>query len=202
MNRPKAVVFDLGKVLLDFDYGRAARRLAAHSSATEEEIREALDQSPLLHEYETGLLSTPDFFAEAVSRIGFKGDQSAFASHFADIFTPIDDMIALHGELRLAGIPTFVFSNTNELAIAHIRRSYAFYRDFTGHVLSYEETAMKPTSKIYQAVEKVTWLKGADLLYIDDRLENIEEGQRRGWQTVLHENPEETINVVRKAVSA
>ncbi len=202
MNRPKAVVFDLGKVLLDFDYGRAAHGLAALSSATAPEIRAALDQSPLLHEYETGLLSTRDFFAEAASRIGFKGDQEAFAARFADIFTPIDDMIALHAELRLAGIPTFVFSNTNELAIAHIRRNYAFYREFTGHVLSYEETAMKPTTRIYQAVEKVTWLKGADLLYIDDRPENIEEGRRRGWRTLLHVDAAETIGEVRKAVSS
>ncbi len=201
MNRPKAVVFDLGKVLLDFDYGRAARHLAAHSSATELEIRAALDQSPLLHEYETGLLSTKDFFAEAVSRIGFKGDQPTFARLFADIFTPIDDMIALHGELRQAGIPTFIFSNTNELAIAHIRRAHGFFNDFTGYVLSYEETSMKPTPRIYEAVEKMTWLKGPDLLYIDDRLENIEEGRRRGWQTVHHENPADTISAVRQAVS-
>lgn len=202
MNRPKAVVFDLGKVLLDFDYGRAARRLAEHSSATEHEIRAALDQSPLLHEYETGLLDTKDFFAEAVSRIGFKGDQASFASMFADIFTPIHDMIGLHGELRQAGIPAFVFSNTNELAIAHIKRNYSFFRDFTGYVLSYEEGAMKPTPKIYQAVEKITWLSGTDLLYIDDRPENIDEGKRRGWQAVLHSNSAETIGLVRKAVAS
>ena len=36
---PRAVVFDLGKVLLDFDYGRAARTLSVHSDLSATEFR-------------------------------------------------------------------------------------------------------------------------------------------------------------------
>ena len=55
---PRAVVFDLGKVLLDFDYGRAARTLSVHSDVSATEFRAIVDQSPLLHRFETGLIST------------------------------------------------------------------------------------------------------------------------------------------------
>jgi HAD superfamily hydrolase (TIGR01509 family) len=56
---------------------------------------------------------------------------------------------------------------------------------------------MKPDEKIYAAVERRTGLSGSELLYIDDRLENIEAGQRRAWQAIHHQHPATT----RKAVS-
>jgi phosphoglycolate phosphatase-like HAD superfamily hydrolase len=48
---PRAVVFDLGKVLLDFDYGILARRMAKQSSVSAEEILTVVNQTPLLHRY-------------------------------------------------------------------------------------------------------------------------------------------------------
>ena len=62
MQRAKAVVFDLGKVLLDFDYGIAVRNLVRHCDVTEAELHGILNQSDLLFRYETGLLSTSGFF--------------------------------------------------------------------------------------------------------------------------------------------
>ena len=44
---------------------------------------------------------------------------------------------------------------------------------------------MKPDEPIYRVVEKKTMKSGEAILYIDDRLENIETGNRLGWQTVL-----------------
>lgn len=64
---PTAVVFDLGKVLLEFDYGIVARRLAAHSGRDAEKIRGLLDQSPLLFRFESGQMTNDEFFREVSS---------------------------------------------------------------------------------------------------------------------------------------
>jgi HAD superfamily hydrolase (TIGR01509 family) len=109
-------------------------------------------------------------------------------------------MIDLHRRLREAGIPTYIFSNTNEIAVNHIRRTYSFFANFTGYVFSYEHRSMKPDPKIYEAVEELTGLKGESLLYIDDRLENIEHGTERGWRTIHHKQPLETIPLAEQAV--
>ena len=53
-------------------------------------------------------------------------------------------MIQLHAALRQQGIPTYIFSNTNELAVSHIRRTFPFFANFDGYILSYEHGAMKP----------------------------------------------------------
>lgn len=197
---PKAVVFDLGKVLVDFDYGRAAAALASQSSRGAAEIHRVIDQSPWLFEYETGLLTTAQFRDQMSAAIGFTGTATEFATAFTRIFTPLTGMIALHEELVRRGVPTFAFSNTHELAIQFIRRTYPFYRAFSDAILSYEEGAMKPVERLYAVVEQRSWHRGADLLFIDDRLENVETAARRGWRTIHHTDEAATIAQVREAV--
>ena len=196
---PTAVVFDLGKVLLEFDYGIVARRLAAHSGRDAEQIRGLLDQSPLLFRLESGQMTNEQFFEEVSSLTGYTGELEEFANIFGDIFSAIHPMIDLHGQLRARGVPTFIFSNTNELAVRHIRANYAFFAHFTDYIYSHEAGAMKPDHRIYEVFERRSGRKGAELLYLDDRKENVDAGAARGWQVVHHQTPEQTIAAVRAA---
>ncbi len=198
MNPPEAVVFDLGKVLVDFDYSIAARRIAARSTAPPRDVHHFIEHSPLLYRYETGLMTRQEFFEEIRRTTGFLGELGEFAQFFADIFSPMDEMIALHARLRSLGVPTFIFSNTNDLAIAHIRANFPFFAQFDAYVLSYEHGAMKPDQKLYAVVEQVTGRQGGRILYLDDRLENAEAGLARGWQVIHHQTPPSTIEQVRK----
>jgi HAD superfamily hydrolase (TIGR01509 family) len=102
-------------------------------------------------------------------------------------------MVGLHEALVGRGIPTYVFSNTNAQAIRHVRQVFPFYRKFTGEVLSYEVRSMKPDAGIYEAVERLSGFSGADLLYLDDRSENIAAGASRGWRAWIHEDPLITV---------
>ena len=192
MKASSAVVFDLGKVLVDFDYGIAAKKLAAHSARPPAEIQSFIDQTPLLLDYESGRVTRLEFFERVRTATGFRGAIEEFGGFFADIFTPIPTMIELHSELRRRKIAAYIFSNTNDLAIEHVRRKFSFFRDFDGYIFSHEVGAMKPQPKIYDAMEKMSGRRGKDLIYIDDRLENIEAARPRGWRTILHETPEKT----------
>ena len=62
MNRPAIAVFDLGKVLVDFDYSIAARRIAAQSRKSPEEIRVLIEQSSVITDYESGRLTRGEFY--------------------------------------------------------------------------------------------------------------------------------------------
>ena len=192
-HRPKAVIFDLGKVLLDFDFGRAARALAPKTKLPSTEVQKHLDQSPLLHQYESGRISAREFFEQFCALSGYSGGYEEFAPGFADIFTPIEPMIQLAENLAKFNIPRFVLSNTNDLAVEHIRRTHPFFHGFDGYLLSYEVGVMKPHDRIYEATEAATGLAGADLLFIDDKPENIETALKRGWQGIIHRNPPNTL---------
>jgi FMN phosphatase YigB (HAD superfamily) len=192
MDYVPAIIFDLGKVLVDFDYTIAARKIAARSSQAPKDLHAFLGSSPLLVEYESGRLARQEFFDSVCHAVGFHGSLEEFSGYFADIFSEIPPMIALHAELRRRGLKTFIFSNTNDLAVEHVRRSFPFFANFDGYIFSHEVGGMKPQPEIYAAMEAMTGRRGADLIYIDDRPENIEAGQARGWRTILHETPEKT----------
>src|SRR5208282_1518768 len=197
MNSP-VVVFDLGKVLVDFDYSIAARKVAARSTKSLLDLAFLLSASPLIVQYECGLVTRRKFFEQIRDAVGFQGDLEEFGGYFADIFTEIPQMIALHAELRRRGFKTYIFSNTNDLAIEHIERNFPFFQNFDGYIFSYEIGAMKPDAKIYKAMEATSGRRGGEIIYIDDRPENIEAGNTRGWKTILHESPEESRETLER----
>lgn len=185
-------MFDLGKVLVDFDYSIAARKIAARGNISAAEIQKFIDHSPLLFRYETGLMTREQFFREVCAATGFRGDIEEFARIFGDIFEPIAPMVELQSTLRKKKIPTWIFSNTNDMAVAHIRRSFPFFSNFDGYVLSYEHGAMKPDAKLYEVVEQQTGWKRDKIIYLDDRAENVAAGAARGWRVILQETPEKS----------
>lgn len=196
MNKPEAVVFDLGKVLLDFDYARFAKNVIHKCGVPVEDLLNAVNQSELLIRYESGLLTSQEFFAEVKRASKYAGEYDEFEPVFGDIFSEIPEMIHLHERLRDQGIPTYIFSNTSEMVIKHIRKTYPFFNTFTDYVFSYEHRSVKPQPRIYEVVEAKTGRAGEQLLYIDDRLENIEHGRERGWQTIYHVDKGETVKRV------
>ncbi len=189
---PEIVVFDLGKVLVDFDYGIAARSIADRSTKVLEEVVDFFMHSPLLYRYETGLLTTHEFYKAVCAATGYCGNLEEFAHSFGDIFSPIEPMIQLQAAVRGKGFPTYIFSNTNDLAVCHIRRQFPFFSNFDGYILSYEHEAMKPDARLYEVVEDRTGRRGPAILYLDDRPENLATGAARQWQVLLHQSPAQT----------
>jgi HAD superfamily hydrolase (TIGR01509 family) len=196
--KPSVLVFDLGKVLVDFDYSIAARRIARLCSSSPDPLKFFTQHAALLMSYELGNFSTQEFFNQIKAASGFSGTQAEFNSFFADIFSPMQEMIDLQAELKKTRLPAYIFSNTNDLAVEHIRRRFPFFSNFDGYVLSYEHGAMKPAARLYEIVEQTTGRRGEEIVYIDDRPENMEAGVARGWNGILHEAPETTRAALKK----
>jgi FMN phosphatase YigB (HAD superfamily) len=197
MSQP-VFIFDLGKVLVDFDYTIAAQKIAARSAKAPADLHAFLGSSPLLVDYESGRLTRQAFYEAVRDAIGFHGDLAEFGSYFADIFAEMPGMTALHAELRRRGFMTYIFSNTNDLAIEHVQNKFPFFKNFDGYIFSYEVGAMKPAAPIYEAMEKLCGRCGADLIYLDDRAENIAAGAARGWRAILHQGEKTTRNELTK----
>lgn len=196
---PEVVVFDLGKVLVDFDYGRAVRRLPPLIRVSLDEVRRLLTESPLLTDYETGRLDTRQFYEQFVEATGFAAGQPEFESIFNDIFSEITPMTQAVARLRSKGWICAAFSNTNPMAIEHLDRHYAFMRDLQPRILSYEHGRMKPDPALYEVVERLTGCSGPTLFFVDDREENVATARARGWCAVVHREPAETLRVMAAA---
>src|SRR6267143_724031 len=161
---PKAVIFDLGKVLVDFDYTISAGKIAAKSNCSLAEVQGLIDHSPLLFSYETGQIDKTEFYQQVCKLTGYRGRQEEFEPAFSDIFTEIEPMIQFHAALRKAGVPTFILSNTNDLAVGHIRRTFSFFSNFDAYILSFEQKVMKPHAGIYDIAERITGHRTRDIV--------------------------------------
>lgn len=184
------VVFDLGKVLLDFDYGIAADHLSRDSRLSPAQLLDLILRTPLLLEYERGEMTNTDFYDALVKLSGVRLSFEDFAARFGDIFSPIEPMLHLLDRLHATHRPTAVLSNTNDLAIRHIRARFPFFDRFHHHVLSYEHRAMKPDPALYRVVENLSGVSPSQILFLDDRPENVEAARQLGWQAFVHHDPE------------
>ncbi len=184
-----AVCFDLGKVLLDFDWKIMLRRIAEQSPLPPEEISRRLSNNPNLLHYETGSVTTREFFSYFKKLTEFRGTIDELRAFFCEIFTPLSEHIAL-AALLAPHYPLAIISNTSEAHIAYVEAKYSFFTLFRARIYSHQVGTMKPRPEIYQAA--LAALGGVDpleALLIDDLEPNILGAAKLGWQTI-HLRPE------------
>ncbi len=82
------------------------------------------------------------------------------------------------------GYRLIFFSDTSEIHINYVYRTYSLANLVSGGIYSYEVGALKPSEKMYQQFEETY---GKPSLYLDDKPCNIEGGQKYGWNSVLYD---------------
>jgi glucose-1-phosphatase len=190
MNGIDAIIFDLGNVLLAFDEGRAAERLAARTGKTRQEVEEYARTTPHVTDLALGRLSKMRFFHTVANGLAFDGTYEEFAVLWSDIFTPIEPMIALAESLKTR-LPRLVLSNTNAIHIDYVRERYPFLNDFDAHVFSHEVGALKPDAAIYQHAVGKYGLTAGRTIFLDDVAANVDSARRVGMQAIHYQNPDQ-----------
>lgn len=174
-------LFDIGKVLLDFNFETSLRKFLP---ATHPSPANALDQ--LLarkDEFEAGQISTEDYTRWALETLDSNVSAEVFHEAWCNIFTPNQPMWEMVRKLHSAGHRLILFSNTNAIHCPWIFDAFPQFSLFHGSILSYEVGAIKPQLEIYQhAIDKYS-LVPENTLYIDDLPANIATGQQLGFQT-------------------
>jgi HAD superfamily hydrolase (TIGR01509 family) len=177
-----ALVSDVGKVLIDFDFSVAARRLAEKSPHPADSVLSLLDG--IKPAYEDGWLTDAEFTAEAVRLTGFRGTAAEFQAIWCEIFTQNEPMHATlarwHGRL-----PMHLLSNTSGLHKDYFLRTFDIFRHFDDGVYSHEARCSKPGEAIFRHTIEKFDLDPARTFYIDDLLPNVETAARLGFR-VFH----------------
>lgn len=164
----KAILFDLGKVIVDFNFEPAFKRLSRYTAKTPEEIKHFFMNSGLEVLYDGGKISSRDFYRHVKSRLKHRADYHEFKSIWNEIFTLKKEMLELIQRLK-PHYRIVLISNTNAMHYAHIRDRYRFFHLFHKRILSYKEKVRKPDEKIYKLAVKACQAKPSEIFYIDDR---------------------------------
>ncbi len=175
-----ALVSDVGKVLIDFDFSIAARRLTEHCDHAAETVMMLFDD--IKGPYEDGRIDDIEFVREAMAVTGFRGTKAEFEDIWCGIFTQNEPMHATLG--GLAGkLPMYLLSNTSGLHKDFFLRSFEIFRHFEEGVYSYSARCSKPGEDIFHHTIAKFDLDPARTFYIDDLLPNIETAARLGFRT-------------------
>lgn len=182
---PEAYLFDIGNVILAFDFRISAGRLAEEASASAEEILALV--SPLTVDLELGRLSVGDFIGEASARIGYTGSPERFRSDFADIFELNEPMAAFIRSLKAKGTPIYLLSNTNAIHAPFFEAAYPVFGLFDGGIYSHEAGLMKPDPAIYERARSDLALVPERTVYIDDNAANCAAGAAAGFLSIAYD---------------
>lgn len=180
----ETIFFDLGKVLIDFDFDIALYRVRQQSSLNEEEINEQiLDLQEEIDAYEVGGISSHDFFQKLKEKFGFTGSADELKTIWQEIFTPFHEHIEM-ARMLAQYYPVALISNTSEAHIEYCEAQFDFMQIFQKKIYSCEVGVMKPDPEIYlKALDEMNADKFTSL-FIDDREENIMTPSQMSWQTI------------------
>lgn len=192
-DRIQAVVFDYGNVIARFDVSRYLQAIAPHSALPVEGIMKAVEQSrDLFVRYETGQVSSGEFFRTLIDRCKLAMTQHQFIEAYTCIFEPVNETHALirnlHGQYRLA-----LLSNTSEWHYQWEIAKSPVFPLFEQVTLSHEVQARKPSPLIYRDVLKKLNLPPTACVYIDDIAEFADAATRLGMNGIHYTTPEHLL---------
>ena len=195
----KAILFDLGKVLLHFDFAPAFRTLSKRGQASVSDIEAYFVQSGLEVLYDGGKINSRQFYTAVKKGLGLTLSFNEFRSVWNHIFTPIPTMIRLVGKLRARGYRLVLISNTNAMHFAYAKKRFPVFKKFHRLIASYAEGMRKPDERLYRLAAKACRAKPGEILYIDDRADLTEAAAALGFLTfTFKKNPEELLQTMKK----
>jgi len=180
MTAKRTIIFDLGKVIIPFDFERGYQAIAADCRLPAAEIRSRIAATGLVGQLESGLVEPAEFVGSISRLIDFPGTYQDFCRHWSSIFLPetlIPEELILDLKTRYR---LLVLSNTNAIHIDMVREHYGILRHFDHLVLSHEVKAMKPDPRIYTAALAHAEAEPQECFFTDDIAEYVEGARRAG----------------------
>ena len=187
----KTLIFDLGKVIVPFDFNRAWVQMEARYGLTPAEIRSRLTGTGLYDAFEAGSIEPREFVAQMCRHLEIDISYEDFCPVWTSIFLPetlLSDsfLAALASRYRLV-----LLSNTNVIHFEMIRATYPLLRHFHAFVLSYLLGELKPAPGIYREAIRVAECKAEECFFTDDIQENVDGAIREGIDAVLFVSAEQ-----------
>jgi putative hydrolase of the HAD superfamily len=180
----EALIFDLGNVVIRFDWQTAEGRLRARSGSGTSSPRE--DMKGLISRFEVGEISQEMFVSMAAATIGFQGDEQEFIAIFNSVFSPHPPMERSIQQLA-ARFPIYLLSNTSELHLSYLKQNFAVLHSFADGVYSFHAKCAKPDRKIFEIAVKQFAVRPESTIYIDDLAANVRSARDLGFHAIQYE---------------
>ena len=179
-----AIVFDLGNVLIPFDYNILINKINNIESGLGNKFIDFYKSNYSIHrKFEKGLVPEEEFIDKMLEVINYKIDAEVFCNIYADIFILNKEVASLLPILK-KNYELYLLSNTDSIHQKFGWQQYNFLDHFNKLILSHEVGAVKPEEKIYRAVEEASEYLSREHIFIDDIEEYVEAAKGLGWDGI------------------
>ena len=189
----RAVIFDIGRVLIRLDVARAMNGMASGLSLSPEELWSAIEKDPRWKDWQEGRISARDWHLRMKQRFG----GSATFEEFTETWNLALDPKPIHGnELfeKLSGnYRLALLSNTDPIHVAHMELRYDFFSYFPARIYSCAIGATKPNPLIYREALQACKVQAEEAVYVDDIAAYVEAAERLGMAGIQFQSPGQLV---------
>ena len=197
-NKFKAIVFDLGNVLIPFDNKIFVNRLNSIKNGIGDKLYDFYKSNYHFHRnFERGQIPEEEFISKMLDVIEDLINPETFCNYYADIFSLNEEVIALLPQLKI-NYKLYLLSNTDPIHEKYGWRKYDFFIHFDKLILSHKVGAVKPEEKIYRAVEKASGFLPEEHFFIDDIIDYVNAAKDFGWDAVQFSSYENLVKNLKE----
>ena len=187
----RAIIFDIGRVLIRVDVSRAMDGLASGLSLTPQEAWSAIEKDPRWLDWQEGRISRRDWHLHLSKRLG----TSLTFEQFSEVWNRALDPNPIHAESFLENLSKnyrlALLSNTDPIHMSNEEARFPFFRFFPIRIYSYRVGASKPDPLIYREALQACKVRAEEAVYIDDIAAYAEAAQRLGMTGIVFQSPEQ-----------
>jgi glucose-1-phosphatase len=189
----RAIIFDIGRVLVRVDIRKAQQGLAKGLLLTPEELWSAIEKDPRWPDWQEGRMSAEDWHLNLCSKLGI----SLGFEEFTKVWNSALDPHPIHPDTFFEHLSKNyrlgLLSNTDPIHVAHLESTYGFFRFFPKPVRIYSCSigASKPDPLIFREALQVCKANADQTVYIDDIAAYAEAARGLGCVGIQFRSPEE-----------
>jgi glucose-1-phosphatase len=187
----RAIIFDIGRVLIRVDPSRATIAFAKGISLSPQEVWSAIEKNPRWQDWQEGRLSPRDWYLHICQRLKVTLTFEQFTHAWNDSLDPkpIQDdafLERLSKSYRLA-----LLSNTDPVHVAHMETAFNFFQFFPMRIYSCVLGASKPNPLIFREALRALKVRAEESVFIDDIPAYVEAARSLGMGGIPYISPEQ-----------
>lgn len=180
--RVKAILFDLGKVIVNYDVGLLEDGYSAYGSVPKGVMNDYIMKSDIGKSYMEGRINSSKFFYKTYRYFKLRIKYAEFYQVWNSIFSPYPEVEGIIRGIRriYPDVRLILVSDTNEAHFEFIQKEYSVLGLMDHRVLSYKVGRMKPHPDVFKEAIRLAGAAAKEILYVDDRFDLIEAARTMG----------------------
>jgi putative hydrolase of the HAD superfamily len=187
----RAIIFDIGRVLIRVDVSRAMQGMAMGTSLSPAELWSAIEKDPHWRDWQEGRMTPRDWHLHLAKKLGVGLTFDEFTNAWNRALDPVPILEQAMLEKLAANYRLALLSNTDPIHVAHIEKSYSFVKLFPVRIYSCAVGASKPDPLIFREALRALKVQAAEAAFIDDVETYAQAARSLGIAGIQFKSPEQ-----------